>query len=56
MSPIAEILWRRLTLWCGIVGRTNWGAGRVGPILAYRITIGVHPWSDVAKYRTGIIR
>ena len=50
---LTDTLWRRMKLFAGIVGRT-WHAGRIGPVCAWRVVRGVHPWREPVK-QWGII-
>jgi hypothetical protein len=45
----ALTLWRRLSLWTRIVGRTNQADYRSGPFLSCRICAGIWPWGENVK-------
>jgi hypothetical protein len=37
------IWWRRLSLFCRIIGREHWADRRYGPVLAWQVACIIHP-------------
>jgi hypothetical protein len=44
-KPMLVTAWRRLALFCGIVGRA-WHVGWISPRCAWRVCAAVHPWGE----------
>ena len=45
---LLDTFWRRVKLWRGIAFR-EWHAGRIGPVTAWRVCAGIHPWRETVK-------
>ena len=45
---LLDTAYRRAKLWFGIAFR-EWHAGRIGPVTAWKVCSGIHPWREPVK-------